>query len=334
MADDLNYEIHLTLDPTPPAEDDALARAMPEAEAAISAANASIPAAPAEPAPAAGQAPIYAAPAASQEPVYAPAPAAPQQPVYAAPAPAPAEMEKFCSSLPHGKMPVCNCWLRSGTRAMGRAKYSAEMVNEIMAAFVTAARTIIAEEGLEAASIRRVSTMAGYSSGTLYLYFADMDELISMALVSYLNGYVRDLIGTTDEAETPAERYRRSWTLFCKHGLAHPDEYLELFFGPKSGSMDAIAKKYYELFPEELHFADGLILTMLERGSLLERNRAVLEPVAAERGMSERDVELANDLTVAYFHMFLLEAAARELSEEEIARMTERFLEGAFFAIR
>ena len=217
---------------------------------------------------------------------------------------------------------------------MGRAKYSPEMVNDIMAAFVTAARVVILEEGLGAASIRRVSTMAGYSSGTLYLYFEDMDELISMALVSYLSGYVRDLIETTDENETPDERYRRSWVLFCKHGFAHPKEYLELFFGPKSESMDAIAKKYYELFPEELHYANGLILTMLERGTLIERNRAILEPLAAERGLSEHETSIANDLTIAYFHMFLLEATKHNLSDEEVATFTDRFLEGAFFVIR
>ena len=50
MADETKYEINLTLDPNPPAEDDALGQAMPDAEAAIAAANeaaASVPAAPA-----------------------------------------------------------------------------------------------------------------------------------------------------------------------------------------------------------------------------------------------------------------------------------------------
>ena len=42
MADEQKYEINLTLDPNPPAPDDALAQAMPDAEAAIAAADASL----------------------------------------------------------------------------------------------------------------------------------------------------------------------------------------------------------------------------------------------------------------------------------------------------
>ncbi len=217
---------------------------------------------------------------------------------------------------------------------MGRAKYSPEMINDIMAAFVSAAKEIIDEDGLEQASIRHISTRAGYSSGTLYLYFEDMEELIAMALVSYLGGYVRDLIDTTTGNETPEETYRRTWALFCKHSFAHPQEYLKLFFGPKSRNMDAIAKKYYELFPVDLQYADGLMLTMLERGNLMDRNRAVLDPLATNLGLSEHETDVANDLTIAFFHAFLLYAAEKGFDDDTIKANTDRFLEGAFFVLR
>ena len=217
---------------------------------------------------------------------------------------------------------------------MGRTKYSPEMVNDIMAAFVTAAKEIIDEDGLDQASIRHISARAGYSSGTLYLYFEDMEELIAMALVSYLSGYVHNLIGTTPGDELPAETYRRTWRLFCKHSFAHPKEYLKLFFGPKSSNMNAIAEKYYELFPADLEYADGLILTMLERGNLIERNKAVLDPLAASLGFSERETDIANDLTVAFFHGFLLRAADENPDDAQIELLTSRFIEGAFFILR
>lgn len=203
-----------------------------------------------------------------------------------------------------------------------------------MAAFVTAAKEIIDENGLDQASIRHISARAGYSSGTLYLYFEDMEELIAMALISYLSEYVRDLIETTTGNEAPAETYRRTWTLFCKHSFAHPQEYLKLFFGPKSQNMDAIAEKYYELFPDDLQYADGLILTMLERGNLTERNKAVLDPFAASLGLSERETNIANDLTISFFHAFLLYAASKGFGDDEIKENTARFLEGAFFILR
>ena len=217
---------------------------------------------------------------------------------------------------------------------MGRAKYSPEMVNGIMAAFVTAAQEIIREEGVEAASIRHVSTKAGYSSGTLYLYFKSIDELVTMALITYLDGYVHDLIETTNIDETPAERYARSWRLFCKHGLKHPVEFLKLFFGPNRDSLDTIANKYYELFPGGLKAAEGIILTMLVRGNLLERNHAVLEPLAADLNLTEHEMSLANDLTISHFHTLLMFAADHNPSDDEIAELTQHFLEAAFFALR
>ena len=217
---------------------------------------------------------------------------------------------------------------------MGRAKYSEEMVNEITASFVTAAKEIIREEGIEAASIRRIAARAGYSSGTLYLYFEDLDELITMSLITYLNGYTHDLAATAREGETPSERYLRSWRLFCKHGLLHPREFLQLFYGFQTRSMNAIAKRYYELFPEELQDVDGIILSMLLRGSLKERNKTVLEPLAKELDFPAHDTTIINDLTVAYFYSYLLDASETQPDEEEVATWVDSFMEGIEFLIR
>ncbi|MBQ6410442.1 MAG: helix-turn-helix transcriptional regulator, partial [Atopobiaceae bacterium] len=66
-----------------------------------------------------------------------------------------------------------------------------------MATFVKATKEILATEGMDAVSIRRVSSAAGYSSATLYLYFEDMNELIMMSLISNLSTYADDIINTT-----------------------------------------------------------------------------------------------------------------------------------------
>ena len=63
---------------------------------------------------------------------------------------------------------------------MGRTKYSNEERRTIVATFIQAAQNIIDTDGLESVSIRRVSSEAGYSSATLYLYFSDASELTLM----------------------------------------------------------------------------------------------------------------------------------------------------------
>lgn len=217
---------------------------------------------------------------------------------------------------------------------MGRSKYTPETRNAVMASFVTAMKGIIDESGLEGTSIRRVSLATGYSSATLYLYFEDINELIMMSLVSYLSDYVSDIVESTPENESPEEAYRRSWQLFCKHAFAHPAIFLNLFYGPQSSKLNIIAKKYYELFPEELKQASGTMFDMLERGSLLERNRIILSSLADELGLTEHEADLANDLTLSFFHSFLTEAAQNNYTEEQGIALTDRFIEGAFFVLR
>lgn len=217
---------------------------------------------------------------------------------------------------------------------MGRTKYTPETRNAVMASFVTAMKGIVDESGLEGTSIRRVSMATGYSSATLYLYFEDINELIMMSLVSYLSDYVSDIVESTPENESPEDAYRRSWQLFCKHAFAHPAIFLNLFYGPQSNKLNVIAKKYYELFPEELEQATGTMLDMLERGSLLDRNRILLTSLAGEMGLTEHEADLANDLTFSYFHSFLEEASQNNYTETESAALTDRFIEGAFFVLR
>lgn len=217
---------------------------------------------------------------------------------------------------------------------MGRSKYTPETRNAVMASFVTAMKGIIDESGLEGTSIRRVSQATGYSSATLYLYFEDINELTMMSLISYLSDYVSDIVESTPDNESAEEAYRRSWQLFCTHAFAHPAIFLNLFFGPQSNRLNAIAKKYYELFPEELEQASGTMLDMLERGSLLERNHVLLKALADEIGLTEHEADLANDLTLAFFHSFLQEASQNNYTEEESAALTDRFIEGAFFVLR
>lgn len=216
---------------------------------------------------------------------------------------------------------------------MGRTKYSPETVNTIMASFVKATKQTIEEMGFEAASIRRVSTSAGYSSATLYLYFEDMNELVTMSLISYLNDYVKSVAKTTPDEESAEEAYLRTWELFCTHAFAKPQMYLNLFFGPQSRNLNDIARKYYELFPEELEKVSGRLFDMLSLGNLHERNKIVLEELAPDLNLSSSDADLVNDLTIAYFHSFLLEAASRKLSKKESEDYVKRFMEGALFVL-
>ena len=217
---------------------------------------------------------------------------------------------------------------------MGRAKYSPEKRKEVVTSFVRATIEIIKDEGVESVTIRRVSSRAGYSSATLYLYFEDLNELISVASVFYLRNYVHDIAETGNEDRTAEETYRYTWDVFCRHALNKPTIYLNLFFGPNSDSLDDMVQEYYGLFPEELESVHSSLLSMLEAGSLLARNKTVLAPLASELGMSDDDVDLVNNITVAYFRSILERAASVDMNEERKEAFVQEFLNGAFFILK
>lgn len=217
---------------------------------------------------------------------------------------------------------------------MGRAKYSPEKRKEVVTSFVRATIEIIKDEGVESVTIRRVSSRAGYSSATLYLYFEDLNELISVASVFYLRNYVHDIAETGNEDRTAEETYRYTWDVFCRHALNKPTIYLNLFFGPNSDSLDDMVQEYYGLFPEELESVHSSLLNMLEAGSLLARNKTVLAPLASELGMSDDDVDLVNNITVAYFRSILERAVSIDMNEERKEAFVQEFLNGAFFILK
>ena len=65
---------------------------------------------------------------------------------------------------------------------MGRNRYTPQERNKITATFIRCTREIIDLEGIQQVSIRKVAQTAGLNSATLYLYFDDADELITLAV--------------------------------------------------------------------------------------------------------------------------------------------------------
>ena len=188
---------------------------------------------------------------------------------------------------------------------MGRKKYTPEERTRVVASFVRAAARIIETDGLSGVSIRRVATEAGYNSATLYLYFNDLDELLTLACVSYLEGYCRELANTADQMQTPEETYFHTWEVFCKHAFSLPEVFYHLFFAEHSVAVNKTVDRYYRIYPSSLASLDGVINNMLHEGDLLDRNLSVLEPLADEGHIDAADVPLVNELTICYFYRML-----------------------------
>ena len=179
---------------------------------------------------------------------------------------------------------------------MARPPYRAEQRNQIFACFINAASELMENEGMESLTLRRVAKRAGYNSATLYNYFKDLDHLTVYASMKYFEDYNRNLARYLADEQDAFQRFLFMWRFFCASAFRHPHAYYNLFYGKYSGELTEIIHAYYEVFPEELGELDDSVLKILTCGSLVERNRQMLQPVLEGASLSQEERESINEI--------------------------------------
>ena len=187
-------------------------------------------------------------------------------------------------------------------------------------------------EGVENVSIRKVASLAGFNSATMYLYFKDLDELITLASISYLENYCRTLAADIPLMKTSLGTYFHTWEVFCQYAFTYPNVFYHLFYKPHSTPLDETIQRYYQIYPHQLDNISGTLADMLHSGSLEHRNRKVLLPLAEEKLIDAENVDLINVLTVCYFRK-LLEEKCEQAGALASGRQTERFLTAIHFLL-
>ena len=188
---------------------------------------------------------------------------------------------------------------------MARPPYRAEQRNQIFACFINAASELMENEGMESLTLRRVAKRAGYNSATLYNYFKDLDHLTVYASMKYFEDYNRNLARYLADEQDSFQRFLFMWRFFCASAFRHPHAYYNLFYGKYSGELTEIIHAYYEVFPEELGELDDSVLEMLTCGSLVERNRQMLQPVLEGASLSQEERESINEIILYCFKELL-----------------------------
>ncbi|MEX1378222.1 MAG: TetR/AcrR family transcriptional regulator [Eubacteriales bacterium] len=64
--------------------------------------------------------------------------------------------------------------------------------------FIDAAKKIIKDEGVHSVSVRKIAELSGYSYGSIYNYYADLDEL----LFNVKNSMIYDMVGIMQEYDS------------------------------------------------------------------------------------------------------------------------------------
>jgi AcrR family transcriptional regulator len=196
--------------------------------------------------------------------------------------------------------------------------------------FLEATNKIIEEEGMQAVTIRKVASLAGYNSATLYNYFENLNHLLFFASLKYLKDYAEDLPRYTRDSKNSIENYLGVWRCFCYHAYSRPEKYNLIFFGEFSHSTvnDSI-KTYYSIFPEDLTEESKKFLPMLLEDNIHARDYRLLKSAAEEGLIREEDLIEINEMNVLMLQGMLSRLLNKNncYSVEEAVKKTIKYIE-------
>ncbi|MDY2627899.1 MAG: TetR/AcrR family transcriptional regulator [Lachnospiraceae bacterium] len=191
--------------------------------------------------------------------------------------------------------------------------------------FINCAYEILQTEGIAHLSIRRLAKEMGCTSTVLYSYFDNVEHLITIASVRYLEGYIADFKRITNENRDPLELNIKLWERFSTYALENVDIFEMLFFGKYKENLVDIIYEYYEIFSQEFEDMDGLIVSVMFNGDLRERDYIMYRRAAS---MGYIDLKMAATLAQMdeyMFHGMLMKFKNRKLMPEEIQEKSKEF---------
>lgn len=106
-----------------------------------------------------------------------------------------------------------------------RARQKAQLRQEI----IDAARDILAREGYEQLSMRKVADRIEYSPTAIYLHFEDKRDLVFQVCEETFGKLVGELCSLEAEFKDPIERIKQGMHRYVAFGLRHPQHYLATF---------------------------------------------------------------------------------------------------------
>lgn len=172
--------------------------------------------------------------------------------------------------------------------------------------FIKVTQKLIEEEGLQSVSIRRIGTLSGFHSSTIYLYFKDLNELIMLASIKSFQKYSAELEKASNSTD-PYENFYAVWECFTESALQYSCVFHNFFFGKYGNDLLTYLNTYYDLFPEEVNKYNMNIESMYFGNNYAERCRTILLPLIndARTRVTESNIEIVNDITVSLTKVML-----------------------------
>lgn len=173
--------------------------------------------------------------------------------------------------------------------------------------YVQITSQIIEKEGIEAVNIRKIARKAGCTSAVLYKHFENLEHLIVLASVHFLEPYITEfqiVNKRSDISSIQMDLYL--WKIFIREAFQNKIYYEKMFFGPDREMLEDYVYEYYTLFPDRAKEFDGFSASIIFSSNLTEREYLRLRRASHEGLITPDHAWLLSRLAVAVFNgMFI-----------------------------
>lgn len=196
----------------------------------------------------------------------------------------------------------------------------------IMKSLISAAKSIMDEEGLDSITIRKVGNRAKLNSSTIYNYFENLEHLKIFACLFVFDEYASDIKNYVNDKNNSIENYVKIWDCFIKHTIRNTEVYYTVFFNELERNISEYIKEYHELFPLDTEEYSKSISKMIGESSVERRNVVLLEKVASDGFIKDEDITWINDMSVYTYESLLFRMHKLELDKSEGERKMRSYI--------
>lgn len=143
----------------------------------------------------------------------------------------------------------------SSRRTRARRGEGERLRDEILDA---AERLLIETGNEEAVSIRAVAEAVGVTPPSIYLHFADKNELIFAVCEKHYDQFDRFMEAAAGGSDDPLESLRLRGRAYVQFGLDHPEHYRILFMGRSDDSPEDFEEKRMRRIASFDHLVQGV----------------------------------------------------------------------------
>lgn len=168
--------------------------------------------------------------------------------------------------------------------------------------YVQITSQILESEGIRGVNIRRVAKEAGCTSAVLYKHFENLDHLIILASVRFLEPYIKEFRKTTRRKDVSSiQMDLHLWKFFIHEAFLNKPYYEMMFFGEDRDMLEDYIYEYYSMFPDEERDFDGFSASIIFSNNLVEREYIRLRRAAHSGLITMDNARLLSRLSTAVF---------------------------------